>query len=159
MKNVVNTIQQEQNKVINEFLNTDYATYLLEGVTGSGKTEVYIRLAKHYLSLGKNVLLLVPEISLTPQMVRRFKSRIDEEIAIFHSSLSNGEKYDEYRRIARKEVRVVDTRGADTAVDLSKYDDKLTSYVSDSIADLRGGNPQKFPPAGDHLLCPGRAGA
>ena len=97
----------EQQKVINEFLNTNYDTYLLEGVTGSGKTEVYIRLAKHYLSLGKNVLLLVPEISLTPQMVRRFKSRIDEGIAIFHSNLSNGEKYDEYRRIARKEVRVV----------------------------------------------------
>ena len=97
----------EQEKVINEFLNTNYETYLLEGVTGSGKTEVYIRLAKHYLSLGKNVLLLVPEISLTPQMVRRFKSRINEDIAIFHSNLSNGEKYDEYRRIARKEVRVV----------------------------------------------------
>ena len=101
------TLTTEQEKVIKEFLNTNYETYLLEGVTGSGKTEVYIRLAKHYLSLGKNVLLLVPEISLTPQMVRRFKSRIDEEIAIFHSNLSNGEKYDEYRRIARKEVRVV----------------------------------------------------
>ena len=100
-------LTSEQNNVINEFLNTDYETYLLEGVTGSGKTEVYIRLAKYYLAKGKNVLLLVPEISLTPQMVRRFKSRIDEEIAIFHSSLSNGEKYDEYRRIARKEVRVV----------------------------------------------------
>ena len=100
-------LTSEQSNVINEFLNTNYATYLLEGVTGSGKTEVYIRLAKHYLSLGKNVLLLVPEISLTPQMVRRFKSRITEGIAIFHSSLSNGEKYDEYRRIARKEVRVV----------------------------------------------------
>ena len=100
-------LTKEQEDVINEFLNTDYETYLLEGVTGSGKTEVYIRLAKHYLSLGKNVLLLVPEISLTPQMVRRFKSRINEGIAIFHSSLSNGEKYDEYRRIARKEVRIV----------------------------------------------------
>ena len=100
-------LTQEQSQVIEEFLNTNYETYLLEGVTGSGKTEVYIRLAKHYLELGKNVLLLVPEISLTPQMVRRFKSRISEGIAIFHSSLSNGEKYDEYRRIARKEVRVV----------------------------------------------------
>ena len=100
-------LTQEQSQVIEEFLNTNYETYLLEGVTGSGKTEVYIRLAKHYLSLGKNVLLLVPEISLTPQMVRRFKSRINEGIAIFHSSLSNGEKYDEYRRIARKEVRIV----------------------------------------------------
>lgn len=101
------TLTVEQEKVINEFLNTNYDTYLLEGITGSGKTEVYIRLAKYYLSLGKNVLLLVPEISLTPQMVRRFKSRINEGIAIFHSSLSNGEKYDEYRRIARKEVRIV----------------------------------------------------
>lgn len=97
----------EQSKVIDEFLNTSYDTYLLEGVTGSGKTEVYIRLAKYYLEKGKNVLLLVPEISLTPQMVRRFKSRINEGIAIFHSNLSNGEKYDEYRRIARKEVRIV----------------------------------------------------
>ena len=100
-------LTKEQKNVIDEFLSTNYETYLLEGVTGSGKTEVYIRLAKHYLEKGKNILLLVPEISLTPQMVRRFKSRIDEGIAIFHSNLSNGEKYDEYRRIARKEVRVV----------------------------------------------------
>ncbi len=100
-------LTDEQKNVIDEFINTNYDTYLLEGVTGSGKTEVYIRLAKYYIEKGKNVLLLVPEISLTPQMVRRFKSRINEGIAIFHSNLSNGEKYDEYRRIARKEVRIV----------------------------------------------------
>ena len=80
---------------------------MLQGVTGSGKTEVYIRLAQTYLKQGKNVLILVPEISLTPQMVERFRSRLDYPIAIFHSGISQGERYDEYRRIARGEVRIV----------------------------------------------------
>lgn len=81
--------------------------YLLQGVTGSGKTEVYIRLAAKYLEKGKNVLILVPEISLTPQMVQRFRSRLSYPLAIFHSGISQGERYDEYRRIARHEVNLV----------------------------------------------------
>jgi len=104
-KNIELTKQQED--VIDEILNSNDLVYLLEGVTGSGKTEVYIRLTQHYLKQNKKVLFLVPEISLTPQMVRRFKERVGDCIAVFHSGLSNGEKYDEYRRILRDEVDVV----------------------------------------------------
>lgn len=98
---------EEQKKVIHDFLNSDKQVSLLEGVTGSGKTEVYIALAKYFLEKGKNILMLVPEISLTPIMVKRFKERFDVSIAVLHSGLSQGEKYDEYRRISRDEVRVV----------------------------------------------------
>lgn len=97
----------EQKAVIDEFENTSKKTYLLEGVTGSGKTEVYIHLTKLCLSKNKDVIILVPEISLTPQMVKRFKERLDVGVAVFHSGLTAGQKYDEYRRIARGEVRVV----------------------------------------------------
>lgn len=101
------TLSLEQDKAINEIKNSNDQVFLLEGVTGSGKTEVYIQLTKYYLSQNKNVLMLVPEISLTPQMVRRFKERVGDCIAVFHSGLTNGEKYDEYRRILRGEVSVV----------------------------------------------------
>lgn len=101
------TLSFEQDKAINEIKNSNDQVFLLEGVTGSGKTEVYIQLTKYYLSQNKNVLMLVPEISLTPQMVRRFKERVGDCIAVFHSGLTNGEKYDEYRRILRGEVSVV----------------------------------------------------
>lgn len=69
-----------------------FKTYLLQGVTGSGKTEVYLRAAAHALSRGKSVLVVVPEISLTPQLVARFKSRLGERIAVLHSGISDGER-------------------------------------------------------------------
>ena len=97
----------DQTKVIDEISMSKDATFLLEGVTGSGKTEVYINLSKKTLKKGKSVLILVPEISLTPAMIKRFSERLDEGIAVFHSGLSNGEKYDEYRRIIRGEAKVV----------------------------------------------------
>lgn len=100
-------LSSEQENAIKEIKESNDNVFLLEGVTGSGKTEVYIQLTKHYLSINKKVLILVPEISLTPQMVRRFKERVGDCIAVFHSGLSNGEKYDEYRRILRDEVSVV----------------------------------------------------
>ena len=80
---------------------------LLEGVTGSGKTEVYIQLIRKVLLLGKTAIVLVPEISLTPQMTQRFISRFGKQVAILHSGLSNGEKFDEWRKIARGEAKVV----------------------------------------------------
>ena len=80
--------------------------FLLHGVTGSGKTEVYMEVIERLLSLDKESIVLVPEISLTEQMVNRFKNRFSD-IAILHSRLSDGEKYDEYRRIARGEVKIV----------------------------------------------------
>lgn len=82
-------------------------TYLLEGITGSGKTEVYLHAISQTLAQGRNALMLVPEISLTPQMVRQVKGRFGEDVAVLHSGLSQGELYDEWRRIRRGETRVV----------------------------------------------------
>ncbi len=82
-------------------------TFLLHGVTGSGKTEVYLQAIKHVLDEGKEAIVLVPEISLTPQMTARFQERFGSLVAVMHSGLSSGEKYDEWRKIHRKEVKVV----------------------------------------------------
>jgi primosomal protein N' (replication factor Y) len=84
-----------------------HQTYLLYGVTGSGKTEVYLQSIEEVLKKGKQAIVLVPEISLTPQMVDRFKGRFGSSVAVLHSGLSIGEKYDEWRKIHRKEVNVV----------------------------------------------------
>ena len=80
---------------------------LLHGVTGSGKTTVYIHLINAMLEQGKSAILLVPEISLTPQMLQTFSSHFGEEIAVLHSSLSIAERYDEWKRVKRGEARVV----------------------------------------------------
>ena len=82
-------------------------TFLLHGVTGSGKTEIYLRAIKHVLEQGKEAIVLVPEISLTPQMTARFKERFGPLVAVMHSGLSSGEKFDEWRKIQRGEVKVV----------------------------------------------------
>ena len=80
--------------------------YLLHGVTGSGKTEVYMRLISKVLTEGKNAIMLVPEISLTPQVMSNFKARFGGSIALLHSSLSAGERFDEWRRLFSGEARV-----------------------------------------------------
>lgn len=100
-------LTDEQGLVVNSVINGDNDTYLLYGVTGSGKTEVYMEIIDHYLNLGKSSIVLVPEISLTPQMISRFTERFGNRIAAIHSGLSDGEKYDEYRRISRGEVDIV----------------------------------------------------
>lgn len=82
-------------------------TFLLEGITGSGKTEVYLQAIASVLKKGKTAMMLVPEIALTPQMVERFKGRFGDAVAVLHSGLSQGEKYDEWRKIERKEAQVV----------------------------------------------------
>jgi len=84
-----------------------FAPFLLHGVTGSGKTEVYLQSIAVALSAGKTALVLVPEIALTPQLVGRFKSRFDCGIAVLHSGLSDGERFDEWRRIRRGEAQIV----------------------------------------------------
>lgn len=81
--------------------------FLLEGVTGSGKTEVYLHIIDKILKLGKTAIVLVPEISLTPQMTNRFISRFGKKVAIMHSALSDGEKFDEWRKIKSGQARVV----------------------------------------------------
>lgn len=93
---VLQTIEEDLHKV-----------FLLYGVTGSGKTEVYLQSIQRVLEKGKEAIVLVPEIALTPQMVKRFKGRFGDEVAVMHSGLSTGEKYDEWRKIQRKEVKVV----------------------------------------------------
>ena len=100
-------LTEEQAKVLESVKFDKFKPYLLHGVTGSGKTLVYIRLIEKVLKQGKEAILLVPEISLTPQVVDIFKKRFGKTIAILHSGLSNGEKYDEWRKIERKEVSIV----------------------------------------------------
>ncbi len=80
---------------------------LLHGVTGSGKTEIYLKLIEKELKLGRQGIVLVPEISLTPQMIRRFVGRFGDTVAVIHSGLSDGEKYDEWRRIREGKAKVV----------------------------------------------------
>ena len=97
----------DQKKVVDSVKLDESQTYLLHGVTGSGKTEVYIKLIEKVLLQDKTAIVLVPEISLTPQMVNRFSEVFGNKIAALHSALSEGEKYDEWRRINRGEVSIV----------------------------------------------------
>lgn len=100
-------LTDEQRGVLDKVCFDKFKPYLLYGVTGSGKTLVYIKLIEEVLRRGKEAILLVPEISLTPQVVEIFKKRFGKIVAILHSGLSNGEKYDEWRKIERKEVSIV----------------------------------------------------
>ena len=93
------------NKVTNSFGISK--TFLLYGVTGSGKTEVYMNIIEKAINKGMSAIMLVPEISLTPQIVERFALRFGDNIAILHSGLSDVEKYDEYRKITMGKVRIV----------------------------------------------------
>lgn len=101
-------LNDEQKKAVDEVCSNlnKFKPYLLFGVTGSGKTEVYMHIIENVISLNKEAIVLVPEISLTPQMVNIFSSRFGRNVAILHSRLSDGEKYDEWRRIERKEVKI-----------------------------------------------------
>ncbi len=96
-------LNPQQNCVFNEvsdsIKNGSYRTFLLEGVTGSGKTEIYLHAAKKARTIGKSCLVLVPEISLTPQLVNRFRSRFGDQVAVLHSGMDEGERFDEWSRI------------------------------------------------------------
>lgn len=147
-------LTSDQKLVVDEVLaNTGYFPYLLFGVTGSGKTEVYMELIEDSLNKGKTSIVLVPEISLTPQMVLRFQKRFGDNIAAIHSALSDGEKYDEWRRIVSGEAKIV--IGARSAIfaplnnigmiiideehsDSYKQDDSNPRYNAKDIALLRG---------------------
>ena len=100
--------QKAFDRVKEESIDTETSkVYLLEGVTGSGKTEVYLQWIGEVIEKGKSAMMLVPEIALTPQMVDRFKSRFGDRVAVLHSGLSVGEKYDEWRKIKNKEADIV----------------------------------------------------
>lgn len=104
------SLNPEQAIAVKEILSKvgqESQTYLLQGVTGSGKTEVYLQVIDQVLKMGKTAIMLVPEISLTPQMTNRFIARFGQQVAILHSGLSDGEKYDEWRKIERGEAQVV----------------------------------------------------
>lgn len=104
-------LNQEQKKVYDDIaFDIDFSAFsenLIYGVTGSGKTEIYIQLIKRVLKEGKNAIVLVPEISLTPQMVERFTKRFKENICILHSKLGSRRRYEEWKRISSGEARIV----------------------------------------------------
>jgi primosomal protein N' (replication factor Y) len=103
----IHKLTSDQESVVRDFLNGDKDIYLLHGVTGSGKTEVYMNIIDNMLERGKKAIVLVPEIALTAQLVERFQNHFGTSVAILHSRLSDGEKYDEWRKIEREEVSIV----------------------------------------------------
>lgn len=100
------TLNEEQQECFNQIVYGNENIYLLEGVTGSGKTEVYLHVAQEIINQKKTVLMLVPEITLSYMMVRRFQERFDK-IAVLHSKLTAAQRYDEYRKIKNGEVDIV----------------------------------------------------
>ncbi|WP_270737902.1 primosomal protein N' [Streptococcus anginosus] len=104
---VLNEEQEAAVQAITQQIGYGGKPFLLEGVTGSGKTEVYLQVIQEALSCGKTAIMLVPEISLTPQVTNRFIARFGKKVAILHSGLSNGERYDEWRKVERGEAQVV----------------------------------------------------
>jgi len=99
-------LNEEQSSVVHHILNSNKNLFLVHGVTGSGKTEIYMNLVNEMIKNEKESIILVPEISLTPQMVERFKGRFGKNIAVFHSRLSDGERYDEWLRVKNGGVKV-----------------------------------------------------
>lgn len=100
-------LNKEQELVYNKIINSDYSSYLLHGVTGSGKTEVYLQLVEEYLKRGKDSIILVPEISLTPQTIDRFVGRFGNRVAILHSRLTKAQRFSQWRRIKTGEYSIV----------------------------------------------------
>ena len=107
IKQDMKVLTKAQNTAYNEILNTDKLITLLRGVTGSGKTEIYVHLVNEVIQKNKTAIVLVPEISLTTQLIDRFRGIFGNNIAVLHSSLSDGERYDEWRRIKSGKVSVV----------------------------------------------------
>lgn len=118
---------------------------LLHGITGSGKTEVYLQATRTALKLGKNVIILVPEISLAPQTVQRFKARfhdLTDQIAILHSNLSQGERFDEWHRIRAGKARIV--IGARSAIFAPVKDPGLIIVDEEHEPAYKQENPPKY---------------
>ncbi len=148
-KNVVLT--DEQQAVVDNIIISQNETFLLHGVTGSGKTEVYIRCITDVLLKGRSAIMLVPEISLTPQVLKNFRSKFGDSVAILHSGLSAGERFDEWRRLISGEARVaVGARSAvfaplsnvgliiiDEEHDSSYVSESNPRYVTHAVAQMR----------------------
>ncbi len=107
-KKKLNSEQEKAYYSIKSYLDKNiFKTFLLHGVTGSGKTEVYMNLVEDQITKGKQTIILVPEISLTPQIVNKFISRFGKKVAVFHSKLSLGERYDQWRKVKNNEISIV----------------------------------------------------
>ena len=108
-KHVLNKVQNEIfNNILNGInSNSSINSYLIHGVTGSGKTEIYLQLVEEMLLKGKDSIVLVPEISLTPQTIDRFVGRFGDQVAVLHSKLSQGERFDQWRSIKEKKFKIV----------------------------------------------------
>ncbi|MFR1707811.1 MAG: primosomal protein N' [Clostridium sp.] len=133
------TLNSEQQKCVDTILLNSYNNkFLIHGITGSGKTEIYMNLVKEMIKQNKDSIVLIPEIALTPQMVERFKGRFGRDVAIFHSRLSVGERFDEWMRVKMGNVKVA--IGARSAIFLPFSnlglividEEHETSYKSDS---------------------------
>ncbi len=146
------TLRENQINAMDEIEGSNDLVYLLHGVTGSGKTEVYLQLASHQLQQGKQVLILVPEIALTPQMIERVSSRFSNALAIYHSALNPQQKYEQWKLVRDGQARiVVGTRSSvflpfqdlglivmDEEHDASYKQDTQPSYHARDIAIQRG---------------------
>lgn len=145
-------LTDKQTQVYEQLVNqNNYGVNLLYGVTGSGKSEIYLQLSKYWLNQGKQVLILVPEIGLTPQMINLFISRLQDKVAIYHSKLSHQERHYQYLRVKNNEAKVVvGTRSAvflpfndlgciviDEEHDDSYKQDNMPKYHTREIADWR----------------------
>lgn len=97
----------EQKNAFDGILDSKTTANLIHGLTGSGKTEIYLRLSEEIIKRGKQVIVLVPEIGLTPQMIERFRARFKDRVSVLHSKLSQGERYDQWQKIKNSEVDVV----------------------------------------------------
>ena len=105
-------LNQEQDQVFNKIMNNindneGYKEFLIHGITGSGKTEIYLQIVEQMLKKDKDTIVLVPEISLTPQTIDRFVGRFGSNVAVIHSKLSQGERFDEWRKIKEGKVKIV----------------------------------------------------
>ena len=145
------TLTPTQQNVIDKIINANNQTFLLHGVTGSGKTEVYMNVIQNAINNGKNAIMLVPEISLTPQVMQNFVSRFGNKVAIIHSGLSIGERFDEWERIKNGDANIV--VGARSAIfaplenigviiideehDTSYYSESNPRYFTHDIAKFR----------------------
>lgn len=104
---IIEKLTLDQQNAVDRINSETEKTFLLHGVTGSGKTEVYIRAIEHCINNGETAIMLVPEIVLTPQLIQMFNNRLDKHIAIYHSGLSSGERYDEWRKINSGKAKIV----------------------------------------------------
>ena len=144
-------LNPEQKAAVEAIMRGEKSTNLLFGVTGSGKTEIYLKCIEEVLSKGKTAIMLVPEISLTPQMMGRFRARFGDKVAVLHSGLSDGERYDEWLRLLRGDaVIAIGARSAvfaplknvgiiiiDEEHDGSYISENNPRYVTSEVAEMR----------------------